>query len=187
MPDQEKKDTCAEIENRISRMLRSNKMTHYQQTTQLRDELKKAPRTKISLGRAFNGTRFIMDQGTLLLLTHPAKSYISPRNPNFHENIFEILERQIDLDSIVAAYRHVRASISQRDAYSALQFVAKKSRNVLVWTFLTSVLEWNIGTNSLRFIIKEQNSMFSQDEHQKYLLHNNVPTHLSEKDLLGYN
>jgi len=158
-------------------------MTHFQCATFLQEEFKKISPNKLSLKKAFEGSRFILDRKLTLFLTHPGQLFISPKNPNFFDNVLELFDRQIDDNNIAYAYSCLRANLSAKVLFPSLQNLAKNSRNVLVWNFLTSVMEWNIGTQSLRFLIKEQNSMYDQESHQKYLFHTNN-AFVSEDELL---
>jgi len=172
-----------EAEAKISQTIRRGKMTHFQCATFLQEEFKKISPNKLSLKKAFEGSRFILDRKLTLFLTHPGQLFISPKNPNFFDNVLELFDRQIDDNNIAYAYSCLRANLSAKVLFPSLQNLAKNSRNVLVWNFLTSVMEWNIGTQSLRFLIKEQNSMYDQESHQKYLFHTNN-AFVSEDELL---
>jgi hypothetical protein len=48
---------------------------------------------------------------------------------------------------------------------------ATTSKNPLVWTFLTSINEWNVGSDSLRFFVKTSNPLYEPKQHQRFLFH----------------
>ncbi len=173
----------ADFETKISDRLKNNRESPWQFREFLKEEIRFTSRKYIDLNRALGGSKILLDRDITLVLTHPATNCMNKNNPYFVTNILEILDRQIDLDDILFAYSCIRANVSQEDVYEALCYVAKKSRHVFVWKFLTSVLAWNVGTKSLRFLIKEQNSMYVQELHQKYLMHESG-AYLSEQELL---
>lgn len=113
-------------------------------------------------------------------------SLFAQSNTNLEQNILEMFDRQIDLDDIRHAYVVLRKKLNSSRSRSVLSYLAKNSKNVLVWKFLTSVLEWNLGTYSLRFIIKDQNKFFIEKDHWKYIFHRTNELFVCEDDMINF-
>lgn len=161
------------------------KLSPFQFRTELSSALSRLS-SPISLSDAFRRNKnVLLDEKTTKMLVDSSGDLFRPNSEHFADNVKELLSRQCDLESVARAYTLLRERISGEDLKPALEYSAKYSKNVLVWTFLTSVLEWNLGTRSLRFLIKEQNTAFCSD-HQKYLFHERGTTFVSEKDMIRH-
>lgn len=156
---------------------------------QFRNELSHALKNTLAhirLSDIFKRNKNILfDDKSTRMFIDSWENFFSVSSKYFNDNIMELLNRQCDIESVEKTYLLLRTKVSHQDIRPALEHSAKHSTSVLVWKFLTSVLEWNLGINSLRFLIKETNPAYLSS-HQKYLFHKEGGSFLLEEDLFKH-
>jgi hypothetical protein len=123
----------------------------------------------------------VMTEESVDLLLKNHKYLFSEDNKNYLENFCVLFDSQETRQNIADMF--IKVLDYTENKQKLLDFLAKYSKNPNVWSFLTSILEWNIGTRSLRYKIKELNKNYDQSK-SSFLFHGTGFSYPTESDFI---
>ena len=123
----------------------------------------------------------VLTEKSIEILIKNHKYLFLSDNKNYLKNICTLFDSQETQKNISDIYMIVSEFIE--DKQKTLDFLARYSKNPYVWSFLTSVLEWNVGTKSLRYKIKELNEHYDGSKGH-FLFHGEGFSYPTESDFV---
>lgn len=123
----------------------------------------------------------VLTEKSIEILIKNHKYLFLSDNKNYLKNICTLFDSQETVKNISDVFMAVKDFVE--DEQKTLDFLAKYSKNPNVWSFLTSILEWNIGTRSLRYKIKEFNENY-EDSKRNFLFHGEGFSYPTESDFI---